>query len=143
MSSEDCHMTKERVMRFGVSVPHDLLREFDVRIAQMGYDRSKAIQVAMRNFLTEYALKNEEKGTIVGTMTIIYDHGIKGLEERLTDIQHHYRGIIGSAMHIHLDDRNCLLTVAVNGELRSIQDIAKELMVRRGIKQLKLTTVMS
>jgi len=88
-------------------------------------------------------LKSEEKGVVVGTMTIIYDHGIKGLEERLTDIQHRHRSIIGSAMHIHLDERNCLLAVAVKGELRSVQEIAKELMARRGIKQLKLTTVMS
>lgn len=136
-------MTKKLVMRFGVSVPQDLLREFDGKIVQMGYDRSKAIQVAMRNFLTENAMKYEEKGIVVGTITIIYDHEIKGLEERLTDTQHRHRGIIGSAMHIHLDERNCLLVVAVKGEMKAIQSIAKELMVKRGIKQLKLITVMS
>lgn len=34
--------------------------EFDETVARMGYDRSKAIQLAMRNFLTEYKWTREE-----------------------------------------------------------------------------------
>ncbi len=136
-------MTKKGVLRFGVSVPPELLREFDETIARMGYDRSKAIQLAMRNFLTEYMWKYEEEGVAAGTMTIIYDHDVKGLEETLTDVQHLNRSIITSAMHVHLDEQNCLLVIAVKGEVKAIQNLAKELMSKRGIKQLKLTTVMS
>ena len=136
-------MTKKGVLRFGVSVPPELLREFDETIARMGYDRSKAIQLAMRNFLTEYMWKYEEEGVATGTMTIIYDHDVKGLEETLTDVQHLNRSIITSAMHVHLDEQNCLLVIAVKGEVKAIQNLAKELMSKRGIKQLKLTTVMS
>ena len=133
-------MTKKGVSRFGVSVPPELLFEFDRMIAYMKYDRSKAIQLAMRNFLTEYTWKCEE-GMAAGTMTIIYDHDVKGLEESLTDIQHHQRGIITSSMHVHLDERSCLLVIAVKGEIKAIQNLAKELMGERGLKQLKLTTV--
>jgi CopG family nickel-responsive transcriptional regulator len=134
---------KKGVSRFGVSVPRQLLAEFDRRTAQLGYDRSKAIQIAMRNFLTDYIWKHEERGVAVGTMTIIYDHETKGLEESLTGIQHLNMDIASSAMHIHLDERNCLLVVALKGEVRTIQKIADELMGKRGIKQLRLTTVLS
>jgi CopG family nickel-responsive transcriptional regulator len=92
------------VSRFGVSMPSELLKEFDEMVARMGYDRSKAIQLAMRNFLTEFMWKYEEEGVAAGTMTIIYDHEVRGLEESLTDIQHHCRNIISSTTHIHLDD---------------------------------------
>lgn len=136
-------MAGKGVSRFGVSVPPELLKEFDETIARMGYDRSKAIQLAMRNFLAEYVWKYEEKGVAAGTVTIIYDHEVKGLEESLTDIQHLCRNIISSTMHIHLDERNCLLVIAVKGEIKEIQNLAKELMSKRGIKQLKLATVMS
>jgi CopG family nickel-responsive transcriptional regulator len=78
------------VSRISVSVPLDLLNEFDETIARMGYDRSKVIQLAMRNFLTEYMWKYEEEEVASGTITIIYDHEIKGLEESLTDTQHHH-----------------------------------------------------
>lgn len=64
-------MVGRGVSRFGVSVPPELLTEFDETIARMGYDRSKAIQLAMRNFLTEYMWKYEEEGVSSGTMTII------------------------------------------------------------------------
>lgn len=136
-------MTGKGVSRFGVSVPPELLREFDETIARMGYDRSKAIQLAMRNFLSEYMWKYEEEGVANGTITIIYHHEVKGLEESLTDTQHLYKGIISSAMHIHLDEKNCLLVIAIKGEVKAIQNLAKELMNKRGIKQLKLVTVMS
>jgi len=131
------------VSRFGVSVPPELLREFDEAVTRMGYDRSKAIQLAMRNFLTEYKWKLKEEGVASGTMTIIYDHEVKGLEERLTDTQHLYRNIISSTMHVHLDEGNCLLVIAVKGEVKEIQNLAKELMSERGIKQLRLATLMS
>jgi len=134
-------VTRKGVSRFGVSVPPELLKEFDSTIVRMGYDRSKAIQLAMRNFLTEYTWKYEEEGLAAGTMTIIYDHDVKGLEETLTDTQHLHRSIITSAMHVHLDERNCLLVIAVKGEVKAIQNLAKELMSKRGVKQLKLATV--
>jgi len=136
-------MLRKGVSRFGVSVPPELLKEFDRTIARMGYDRSKAIQLAMRNFLTEYIWKCEGEGVAAGTMTIIYDHDVKGLEETLTDTQHYYSSIITSAMHVHLDERNCLLVIAVKGEVKTIQNLAKELMGKRGIKQLKLATALS
>ncbi len=136
-------MAGKGVSRFGVSVPPELLTEFDETIVRMGYDRSKAIQLAMRNFLTEYRWAYEERGVAAGTINIIYDHEASGLEESLTDVQHLHRDIVGSAMHIHLDERHCLLVIAVRGEVKAIQNLAKELMSKRGVKQLKLATIMS
>lgn len=128
------------VVRFGVSVPPDLLKEFDEVISQIGIDRSKAIQQAMRDFLTEYKWK-KRKGRVAGTITLIYDHRVKGLDESLTDIQHNYLNVIISTMHIHLDERNCLLVIAVKGSIESLQSLVRELRANRGIKQLKMVSV--
>lgn len=130
----------EGVVRFGVSTPPDLLKEFDEIVSRMGIDRSKAIQRAMRDFLTEYKWELE-KGLVAGTVTLIYDHEVRGLDEGLTDIQHHYLSLIISTMHIHIDTRNCLLVIAVRGEAKLFQSLVKELMGKRGIKQLKIVTV--
>ncbi len=134
-------MVGKRVTRCGVSVPSELLEEFDKTIAHMGYDRSKAIQVAMRNFLTDYTWKSKKEGIAAGTVTIIYNHETRGLEESLTDTEHLHRDIITSSMHVHLDDRRCLSVIAVKGEVNVIQTLAKELMSKRGIEQLKLATI--
>lgn len=69
---------------------------------------------------------------VAGTMTIIYDHEVKGLDDSLTNIQHLHRDVISSTMHIHLDERNCLLVTVLRGEVRTIQNLAKELIAKKG-----------
>jgi metal-responsive CopG/Arc/MetJ family transcriptional regulator len=44
------------VHRIGVSVPPELLEEFDRSMREMGFkDRSKAIQAAMRGFISDFS----------------------------------------------------------------------------------------
>ena len=130
-------MKEAGVKRFSISVPPKLLEEFDELVKSMGYGRSKAIRLAMQNFLTEYRWKRKE-GMVAGGLLMVYDHKTRGLKEVLTDIQHEYRDVIRSTTHVHLNERNCLEIVAVIGEVKTIQSIAKKLMGERGVKQLKL-----
>lgn len=134
-------MSEKGVRRFSVSIPPKLLEDFDKVIKKMGYERSKAIRLAMQNFLTEYRWTSEEERVGVGALVMIYDHETRGLEETLTDIQHEYRKVISSTTHIHLDDQNCLEILAVKGEVKTTQSLAKKLMRERGVKQLKLTAL--
>ncbi|MCP8309413.1 MAG: nickel-responsive transcriptional regulator NikR [archaeon] len=134
-------MAKKGVSRISISLPPDLLDEFDRMIKQMSYDRSKAIQTSIRNFLTENKWMHEEKGIVMGALAMIYDHEVKGLEESLTDSQHLYSNIISSSMHIHLDERNCLEIIAVKGKVESIRDLTQDLMSKRGVKQIRLAIV--
>ena len=135
-------MTRTGVSRISISVPPDLLNTFDETINRLGYTRSKAIQTAMRQFLTENIWINDEGGEVAGALTMIYNHETRGLEETLTDIQHDHRQVISSTIHVHLDERNCLEIVAVKGEVKTIQSLTKKLMTERGIKQMKLVTLM-
>lgn len=131
-----------RVTRFGVSVPRELLREFDDVIRQMGFrDRSKAIQVAMRNLISDYKWMQEVSGESVGAVVLLFDHTVRGLEDELTHVQHHFTDVISSTMHIHLDEENCLEIVALRGDSRRIKELMRELAKIRGIKQLKVTVV--
>ena len=127
--------------RFSVSAPSDLVEEFNATIRRMKFDRSKAVQTAMRNFLSEWKWTRENKGIMTGGIVTVYDHEVRGIEEALTDIQHHNQTIISSTMHIHLDDRNCLEMIAVRGEVKAVQNLAQELVRQRGVKQTKLALV--
>ena len=134
-------MAGKGVSRISVSLPPEVLTEFDETIGFLGLTRSKAIQVAMRDFLTEHRWAGE-KGAVAGALTMIYDHEVRGLNEALTDVQHDYRHVITSTTHVHLDERNCLEIVAVRGEAKTIRRLARELMTKRGIKQLKLSILL-
>ncbi len=118
------------------------MKEFDESLRAIGYrDRSKGLQVAMRNFVTEYAWKGEKDRLGAGAVLLMYDHRTHGLQEALTEVQHHYRDTINSTTHVHLDEFRCLEIISVKGRLERIQVMAKELMKTRGVSQLKLSTV--
>ncbi|WP_461366734.1 CopG family ribbon-helix-helix protein [Candidatus Darwinibacter acetoxidans] len=75
-----------KITRIGVTFPPDLLKDFDEIIEKMGYEsRSKAIQDAVRLFVTERKWLKEEANTPqTGVMLMVYDHGVRGLESILS-----------------------------------------------------------
>jgi len=129
------------VHRISVSIPPDLLEKFDLTMRRMGIrDRSKAIQTAMRSFITEFEFGQAE-GEGAGAIIILFDHTVRGLEDALTDIQHDHRDVISSTMHVHLDERNCLEILAVKGKAELIKNLSQKISGVRGVKQIKLVTV--
>ncbi len=135
-------MTKLGAARISISLPPNLLREFDSAINQMGIDRSKATQQAIRGFLTEYHWEQDEKAYAVGTIILIFNHEVQGLESELTATQHHHTDIIMSATHIHLNHDHCLLVIVVKGEVIEIKELVAKLKGLRGVQQLKLTSLL-
>ena len=132
----------ERVTRISFSTPPELLKQFDDSLETLGYkDRSKALQIAMRNFITEYAWRHEGEKAGAGVILLTYDHESHGLQETLTDIQHDFRNVVNSTTHVHLDESRCLEMISVRGRLQRIQALAKNIMKKRGVTQLKLSTV--
>ena len=131
-----------KVERISFSTPLTLLRQFDGSLSAIGYkDRSKALQIAMRNFVTEYAWKKETEKNGAGVILFMYNHDSHGLQEALTDTQHEFRGIVNSTTHIHLDESRCLEMISVRGKMERIQALAKGIMKKRGVMQLKLATI--
>ena len=127
------------IVRVGVTFPPDLLKDFDELIAKMGYEsRSKAIQDAVRAFISEYKWLKEETGSRAGVIMVLYDHEVRGLEETLTDIQHDFQDVICSTLHVHLTKKDCLEAIAVRGEAQKIRKLAESLASKRGVKLLKL-----
>ena len=135
-------MADDRVSRISISIPSELLRRFDDHIERLGYEsRSKAVQNAMQSLVTESKWVCEKMGGGVGAIAMVYDHGVKGLEEELTDIQHHFKEIVCSSMHVHLDADNCLEIIAVQGKAEDVRRLTQELKTRKGVKQVQLAIV--
>jgi CopG family transcriptional regulator, nickel-responsive regulator len=132
-----------RVIRFGVSMEQDLLAEFDSLCTGKGYEnRSEAIRDMVRNLLVENKLK-EENTEGVGTLTLVYNHHQRELEEKLTEYQHHHLNAIISTVHIHLTPHLCLEVLLLRGKAKEIKKVADGLIATRGVQHGKLvmTTV--
>jgi CopG family nickel-responsive transcriptional regulator len=127
------------VLRFGVSLDEMLLERFDSVIAKKGYaNRSEAIRDLIRDSLVMEEWETSAAET-VGTITIVYSHETRELTDTLTDLQHRYHSSIISAMHIHLDQHNCLEVIVVKGRAKDIKAIADRLIGTKGVKHGKLT----
>jgi CopG family nickel-responsive transcriptional regulator len=130
------------VERTSFSVSPSLLSRFDEAIRKMGYeDRSRALQIAMTNFITEYTWTMEKGRAGVGAILFTYSHRPHGLQEALVDVQHQYRDVVNSTTHVHLDESRCLEIISVRGQTDKIQELARKLMKTRGVTQLKLSVV--
>ncbi len=122
------------VTRFGVSLEARLLEHFDRMIQRKGYtNRSEAIRDLIREGLVREQWELEATEA-VGTLTLVYDHDVRELDEKLTDIQHaHYRTIV-STLHVHLDPHHCLEVLVLRGKARELKTIADRLIGTRGVK---------
>ena len=127
------------ITRFGISLEKALIERFDSLIRKKGYaNRSEAIRDLIRDSLV---MEEWEAGNVetVGTITLVYSHHTRELADTLTELQHHYHTSIISAMHIHLDEHNCLEVLVVKGKGKDIRKIADRLIGTKGVKHGKLT----
>lgn len=123
--------------RFGVSIDERLLERFDRLIAEKGYgNRSEALRDLIRERLIEEDWASNAE--VVGTITLVYDHHVRELAERLTNMQHHHHRNVLSSLHVHLDADNCLEVIVVRGPADEVQGLAAHLIGARGVKHGKL-----
>lgn len=134
------HMAK--IIRVGVTFPPELLKDFDEITSKMGYEsRSKAVQDAVRLFVSERKWLQEDESNQTGILLMVYDHEVRGLESELTEVQHHHSSLISSTMHIHIGEQDCLEAIAVKGKASDIRKLSNELTTKKGVKILKTMIV--
>jgi CopG family nickel-responsive transcriptional regulator len=131
-------MVMGQLIRFGVSIDSKLLALFDELISEKGYtNRSEAIRDLIRDRLVETQWEKEEEET-VGIISIVYNHEMRELTEKLTDLQHQNYTSIISTIHLHLDQHNCLEVLIVKGNSQAVRKIADSLIATRGVKHGRL-----
>jgi len=124
--------------RFGVSMEEELLESFDRLCAEKGYaTRSEAIRDMVRAQLVEEKLEQGDTEAM-GTLTVVYDHHQRELQEKLTDYQHHFLHAIVATLHVHLDAHRCLEVVILRGKTTKVKKIADGLISAKGVKHGKL-----
>ena len=134
--------TGKGVVRFSVSLPPSLVSDFDEAWKGLGYDnRSKAAHDAFRSFISEFKWTREEAEDIAGAIVLLYYMDKPGLLNEIMRVQHKFEKVVSSTMHIHLTRDKCLEIIAVKGKAGAIKSLSQELMTKKGVKQLKLTTV--
>jgi CopG family nickel-responsive transcriptional regulator len=129
--------------RIGVAIDQDLLDKFDQRIARRGYsNRSEAFRDLIRDDLIGEEASDPSK-LVVGTLTLVYDHHVRMLSERLTEMQHQHHQSIVSTLHVHLTHDDCLEVLVLRGKSGEVRRIADQLLSTKGVKHGKLAVTVA
>ena len=123
--------TKDELVRFGVAMEHSLLADLDAIVEARGVTRSEVLRDLVR---AEVVRARAPKGVpAVGTLTIVYDHHVRELTERLTELQHQLGEHVRATMHVHLDADRCLEVIVLRGQSDELQAFAERMLATRGV----------
>jgi CopG family nickel-responsive transcriptional regulator len=130
---------QEELSRLGVSVPTALLARFDELLARKGYtSRSEAYRDLMRDALiAEFVAKPNQQ--VIGTLTLVYDHHVRQVNDRLVELQHRHHNQIVSTIHVHLDHDNCLEVLILKGKAADVRKLGDALIAMKGVRHGRIT----
>jgi CopG family nickel-responsive transcriptional regulator len=128
-----------RLTRFSVAMDEELLGRFDELVDErgLGTNRSEAIRDLVRDAIVDSDWEHAAS-EVVGTITMVFNHGTSDLSDKLDALQHAHHDKIISAMHVHLDAHNCLEVLVIRGEAGDVKGIADMLLGTKGVKHGKL-----
>ena len=121
----------QELVRFGVAMESSLLEEFDRVVQARGATRSEALRDLARGLVTRDQVRQGVEA--VATLTLIYDHHVRALTERLTELQHDLGESIRSTLHVHLDHDHCLEVIIMQGRSDLLQGVADRLLALKGV----------
>jgi len=140
--SESEDLYENDLSRIGVSLPSNLLQNFDQILKTRGYSsRSEGIRDAIRSYIRYHKWMADISGPRQGIITLVYDHHQRGLVGAITDIQHDFMGLIQASLHSHVTETRCVEILLVKGDAQQVKMIAERLMAQKGVETVKLITI--
>jgi CopG family nickel-responsive transcriptional regulator len=123
---------KDGLVRFGVAMEASLLRAFDAIVKRRASTRSEVLRDLARAEVTRADVARGSDA--VATVTLVYDHHVRDLTERLMELQHGLGGKVRSTMHVHLDRSHCLEVIILQGRADELRQFAERVFATRGVK---------
>lgn len=121
----------EKLVRFGVAMESSLLEEFDQLVEARGGTRSEALRDLARAAIAKAQVRRGVEA--VGTLTLIYDHHVRALTEKLTELQHDLGDQIRSTLHVHLDHEHCLEIIVMHGRSDELHAASERILALKGV----------
>jgi CopG family nickel-responsive transcriptional regulator len=135
------HDENRPVSRISMSLPYGLLRELDRMVSERGFEsRSQAISDMLHQFVIEHK-RERGRELMVGTVTLVYDNAVPGLQKQLAELQADHIDEVISSLHVHLMHNQTMEVILVQGPVDSLQRIADALISTRGVISGKMHLV--
>ena len=127
-----------KVSRISISIPENLLDELDQMVDRRGFgSRSQAICDMVAHEVNEHRTKLGED-IMTGTVNLVFNHAVPGLQNKLHDLQHQYIDEVISTLNVNLAQTNTLSVILVQGPANKLKMIADKMTTLRGVVSGKL-----
>lgn len=124
---------KRNVSRISVSLQENVLSELDQMVDDCGFEsRSQAISEMINRQVAKHKTQLDD-AVMVGTINLVYNHSVRGLQKKLTDLQHKYIDEIISSLNVNLVDAQTLGVVLVQGPAKKLKMIADKMITCKGV----------
>jgi len=124
---------KDNLVRFGVAMESSLFEQLDALADLRGCNRSELLRDLTRAEVSRTAL---DKGVpAFAAVTLVYNHHVRELSERLTSLQHDLGDAVRSTMHVHLDHEHCLEVIVMRGRSDQLKQVTGRMLGTRGVIQ--------
>jgi len=128
-------MAKVPLVRFGLAVDANLLSDFDAVVRERRCTRSELFRdLARAEVRRSHVQRGGDGVDAVAALTIVYDHDVRDLGDKLTELQHQLGDGVRSAMHVHLSHDYCLETIVIRGRSDQLQAIGDRILAMKGVK---------
>ncbi|OQW95505.1 MAG: nickel responsive regulator [Beggiatoa sp. IS2] len=126
------------LVRLSFSIEKPLVDRLEHLVKISHYDnRSEFIRDMIRAKVVAQEWESNEEA--LGTITLVYNHHSRLLNEKLIDLQHHHHALVLATTHVHLDEHLCAEMIMVKGRAQEIRELTDLLQQPRGVLHVTLS----
>ena len=127
------------MQRVTISLDEGLAKAFDQMMTSLGYhSRSEAMRDLVREAVGE---ARACEGHCIASLSYVFNHHIRTLGQRLTELHHVHHNLIVTTSRVFLDHDSCLETVILRGEVAEVTFYADMIQAERGVSYAKINLI--
>ena len=128
----------EKLIRTSVSLPTSVFQDLDNLIKARGSSNRSAMLADLIRKESASFRQNHTNDIMAGTLTLVFDHSVAGLQQSLTQLKHKYVAEIISTMQVQLLNQHTLEVNLMQGKAQNLKKISDEISAYRGVKNSNL-----
>lgn len=131
-------MSQSKLVRTSASLPANVLEDLEQLTQARGFNNRSALLADIIRKEAAAFSQNHTNEIMAGTFTLVYDHSVPGLQQKLNHLKHLHVAEIITSTQIQLMDQHTLEVNLMQGPAQELKRISDEMQSNRGVKNANL-----
>lgn len=127
-------MSNTKLVRTSASLPANVVEDLEQLTKARGFNNRSALLADMIRKEAASFRQNYTNEIMAGTFTLVFDHSVPGLQQKLNQLKHKYVAEIISSTQIQLMNQHTLEVNLMQGPAQDLKRISDEMQANRGVK---------